>query len=58
MKPKFCRPNSEIEPNEKSWVNKGREFAGEISQFCRHSDTFIRHIVKPNRRLLSETSDL
>ena len=39
MKPKFCRPNSETEPKqEKIWVDKGREFAGEFSQFCRDSD--------------------
>ena len=39
MKPKFCRPNSKTEPKpEKIWVDKGREFAGEFSQFCTDSD--------------------
>ena len=39
MKPKFCRPNSKTEPKpEKIWVDKGREFAGEFSQFCRDRD--------------------
>ena len=39
MKLKVCRRNSKTEPKpEKIWVDKGREFAGEFSQFCRHSD--------------------
>ena len=39
MTPKLCRPNSKTEPKpEKIWVDKGREFAGEFSQFCRDSD--------------------
>ena len=60
MKPKLCRPNSKSQPKpERNWVDKGREFADE---FLNSAETvissFIRHIVKPNRRLLSETSDL
>ena len=39
MKSKFLRLNSKTEPKpEKIWVDKGREFAGEFSQFCRKND--------------------
>ena len=45
MKPKFLRLNSKTEPKPgKTWVDKGRELAGEFSQFCRKNDiSFIRH---------------
>ena len=40
MKPKFLRLNSKTEPKpEKIWVDKGRNIAGEISQFSRKNDT-------------------
>ena len=39
MKPMFCRSKSNTLPNpEKIWVDKGREFAGEFSHFCREND--------------------
>ena len=39
IKPKFLRLNSKTEPKpEKIWVDKGREFAGDFSQFCREND--------------------
>ena len=38
-KPKFCRSKSNNLPKpEKIWVDKGREFAGEFSRFCREND--------------------
>ena len=39
MKPKFCRSKSNTLPKpEKIWVDKGREFTGEVSHFCREKD--------------------
>lgn len=36
MKPKFCQTNSSATNKpEKIWVDKGREFAGQFSEFCK-----------------------
>ena len=57
MKLKFCRPKSKTEPRS-GLIRAGSFPENFLSSAERMISTFIRHIVKPNRRLLSETSDL
>ena len=38
-KPMFCRSKSSTLPKpDKTWVDKGRQFGGELSNFCQRSD--------------------
>ena len=60
MTPKFLPLNSKTEPKlERIWVDKAESlpvtFFNSVDRMILN---FIRHIVKPNRHLLSETSVL
>ena len=55
IKPKFLRLNSksELKP-EKIWVDKGREFAGEFSQFCRKNDIELYSTLSETKSAFAE----